>query len=76
MLFLSTSIVALSLAGGVFLPSLPSSASEFVVAVVPKLENGSPLGARSAAERATVIDARVDPQAYRDSFMATTGIVP
>ena len=28
------------------------------------------------AERATVIDARVDPQAYRDSFMATTGIVP
>ena len=28
------------------------------------------------AGRATVIDARVDPQAYRDSFMATTGIMP
>ena len=29
-----------------------------------------------AADRTTVIDARVDPQAYRDSFMVTTGIVP
>ena len=28
------------------------------------------------ADKATVIDARVDPQAYRDSFMVTTGIVP
>jgi len=29
-----------------------------------------------SAQTATVIDAQVDPQAYRDSFMVTTGIVP
>ena len=28
------------------------------------------------AQTATVIDARIDPQAYRDSFMVTTGMVP
>ena len=34
------------------------------------------LKAALTVDRTTVIDARVDPQAYRDSFMVTTGIVP
>jgi acetolactate synthase-1/2/3 large subunit len=34
------------------------------------------LQAAMTADTATVIDARVDPQAYRDSFMITTGSIP
>ena len=34
------------------------------------------LGRAMEADRTTVIDARVDPEAYRDSFVPTTGMVP
>ena len=33
------------------------------------------IGLAMTADKATVIDARVDPQAYRDTFMLTTGLV-
>ena len=34
------------------------------------------LSVAMTANKTTVIDARVDPEAYQDSFIATTGMLP
>jgi pyruvate dehydrogenase (quinone) len=37
---------------------------------------GDALDGAMTSDTATVIDARIDPEPFRDSFMATTGIMP